>query len=48
MGWKKIRLFKAFTGPQGMKELGPAEKPSRGHPRMLFLQAQHLQIDPLD
>lgn len=29
------------------KNLGPVEKPSRSHPRMLFLQAQHHQEDPL-
>lgn len=33
MGWKETRLFKAFTGPQGMKELRPRRKTQQRPPK---------------
>lgn len=33
MGWKETRLFKAFTGPRGMKELRPCRKTQQRPPK---------------
>lgn len=44
---RKLASSKLLRDLRVWKNLGPAEKPNRGHPRMPFLQAQHFQIDPL-